>query len=67
VINFIEAQMKTADRLYKMMERDHNERIKDMSMWSEASYSLLRKLDQRDKEIIKLRAEIAALKAASAL
>jgi len=59
--------MKTADRLYKMMERDHNERIKDMSMWSEASYSLLRKLDQRDKEIIKLRAEIAALKAASAL
>lgn len=67
MINFIEAQMKTADRLYKMMERDHNERIKDMSMWSEASYSLLRKLDQRDKEIIKLRAEIAALKAASAL
>jgi SMC interacting uncharacterized protein involved in chromosome segregation len=67
VINFIEAQMKTADRLYQMMERDHNERIKDMSMWSEASYSLLRKLDQRDKEIIKLRAEIAALKAASAL
>lgn len=59
--------MKTADRLYQMMERDHNERIKDMSMWSEASYSLLRKLDQRDKEIIKLRAEIAALKAASAL
>lgn len=67
MINFIEAQMKTADRLYQMMERDHNERIKDMSMWSEASYSLLRKLDQRDKEIIKLRAEIAALKAASAL
>jgi SMC interacting uncharacterized protein involved in chromosome segregation len=67
MINFIEAQMKTADRLYQMMERDHNERIKDMSMWSEASYSLLRKLEQRDKEIIKLRAEIAALKAASAL
>jgi SMC interacting uncharacterized protein involved in chromosome segregation len=67
MINFIEAQMKTADRLYQMMERDHNERIKDMSMWSEASYSLLRKLEQRDKEITKLRAEIAALKAASAL
>ena len=67
MINFIEAQMKTADRLYQMMERDHNERIKDMSMWSEASYSLLRKLEQRDKEITKLRAELAALKAASAL
>lgn len=66
MINFITAQMNVADRLYKMMERDHNERVKDMTMWSEASYSLLKKLEQRDKEIIKLRAKIAALKAASA-
>jgi hypothetical protein len=34
-----------------------------MVVWSETSVSLMNKLKQRDEEIIKLRAEIAVLKA----
>ena len=65
--NFIQMQEEASERLYQMMLDDHKERIRDMSMWAETSVSLMKKLDERDAEINKLRAELVALKAATAL
>ena len=61
--DFMQAQIEASERLYQMMLDDHKERVRDMAMWAETSVSLMRKLDERDKEILKLRAEIATLKA----
>jgi hypothetical protein len=63
VKDFMQAQIEASERLYQMMLDDHKERVRDMAMWAETSVSLMRKLDERDAEIIKLRAEVAALKA----
>jgi hypothetical protein len=63
VKDFMQAQIEASERLYQMMLDDHKERVRDMAMWAETSVSLMRKLDERDKEILKLRAEIATLKA----
>jgi hypothetical protein len=61
--DFMQVQIEASERLYQMMLNDHKERVKDMVVWSETSVSLMNKLKQRDEEIIKLRAEIAVLKA----
>jgi hypothetical protein len=59
----MQVQIEASERLYQMMLSDHKERVRDMAMWAETSVSLMRKLDERDKEILKLRAEISILKA----
>ena len=59
----MQVQIEASERLYQMMLNDHKERVRDMVVWSETSVSLMNKLKQRDEEIIKLRAEIAVLKA----
>jgi hypothetical protein len=59
----MQAQIEASERLYQMMLADHKERVRDMAMWAETSVSLMRKLDERDEEILKLRAEIVILKA----
>jgi hypothetical protein len=61
--DFMQVQIEASERLYQMMLSDHKERVRDMAMWAETSVSLMRKLDERDKEILKLRAEIEILKA----
>jgi hypothetical protein len=61
--DFMQTQIEASERLYQMMLADHKERVRDMVVWSETSVSLMNKLKQRDEEIIKLRAEIAVLKA----
>lgn len=65
--DFMQVQIEASERLYKMMIDDHKERLRDMEMWAETSVGLMKKLDERDAEIIKLRAEITSLKAASTL
>lgn len=65
--DFMQMQIDVSERLYKSMIEDHKERLRDMAVWAETSVSLMRKLDERDKEIDRLRAEITALKAASSL
>ena len=59
----MQVQIEASERLYQMMLADHKERVRDMGMWAETSVSLMRKLDERDEEIKKLRAEIVSLKA----
>jgi|LauGreDrversion4_2_1035121.scaffolds.fasta_scaffold313376_5 hypothetical protein len=65
--DFMQVQIEASERLYKMMIDDHKERLRDMEMWAETSVGLMKKLDERDAEILKLRAEITSLKAASTL
>jgi len=60
--DFIERQMEISDKLFKVMLDDHKERVKDMLVWSEMNHGLMRKLDERDAEITRLKSEIATLK-----
>jgi hypothetical protein len=50
-----------------MMVRDHKERTECMSMMCDTSASLIKKLEERDKEISRLRAELQAYKTAEKL
>ena len=60
--DFIERQMEVSDKLFKVMFEDHKERLKDMLVWSEMNHGLMRKLDERDAEIARLKSELTALK-----
>ena len=59
----MQVQIDASERLYNMMLEDHKERVRDMAMWADTSVGLMKKLDERDAEIIKLREEIRILKA----
>jgi hypothetical protein len=63
--DFLQVQIEASERLYNMMLEDHKERVRDMAMWADTSVSLMKKLDERDAEILKLREEIAVLKASN--
>jgi hypothetical protein len=63
--DFLQVQIEASERLYNMMLEDHKERVRDMAMWADTSVSLMKKLDERDAEINKLREEIAVLKASN--
>jgi hypothetical protein len=63
--DFIQQQIEASERLYAMMLDDHKERTKDMVLWADTGYSLIKKLEDRDVEIRALKAEILSLKAAS--
>jgi hypothetical protein len=65
--DFIQQQIDASERLYNMMLSDHKERTVQMAVWADTSYSLMKKLDERDAEIKSLKAQIVALKAASSL
>ena len=58
----MQVQIDASERLYNMMLEDHKERVRDMAMWADTSVGLMKKLDERDAEIIKLREEIRILK-----
>jgi hypothetical protein len=53
--DFIERQMEVSDRLFKAMFEDHKERMKEIVLWAEMNQGLMRKLDERDAEIARLR------------
>jgi hypothetical protein len=59
--DFIERQMEISDKLFKVMFEDHKERMKEMGVWAEMNLGLMRKLDERDVEILRLKAEINKL------
>lgn len=61
--DFINRQLEISDKLFKVMFDDHKERIRDMAMWAELDASLMKKLDERDAEITRLKEEIVKLKA----
>ena len=67
MIDFIEQQIAASERMFKVMFEDHKERMEGLQMWADMNTSLIRKLEERDAEIEKLRAKIVAFEAAEAL
>jgi hypothetical protein len=61
VKDYIERQMEISDKLFKVMFEDHKERVRDLVMWAELDASLIKKLNERDIEIEKLKARITEL------
>jgi len=62
-VNPIDRHIEASERLYNMMLQDHKERVRDLVEWADMNASLMRKLDERDRRIRELDAEIVALKA----
>jgi len=62
-VNPIDRHIEASERLYNMMLQDHKERVRDLVEWADMNASLMRKLDERDRRIRELEAEIVALKA----
>ena len=60
---FIQKQIESSERLYKLMFQDHMDRVKNVTNVYEISENLQKKLDQRDAEIAKLRRQIRAYEA----
>lgn len=58
--NFIQKQIESSERLYKMMLDDHRDRIEKITTVYELSESLQKKIDERDAEIEKLRRKLQA-------
>lgn len=67
MIDFIEQQIQASERMFKVMFEDHKERMEGLQMWADMNTSLIRKLEERDVEIEKLRAKIVALEAAEVI
>ncbi len=62
-MNMIDRHIEASERLYNMMLQDHKERVSDLVEWADMNASLMRKLDERDRRVRDLEAEIVALKA----
>jgi hypothetical protein len=62
-MNMIDRHIEASERLYNMMLQDHKERVSDLVEWADMNASLMRKLDERDRRVRELEAEIVALKA----
>jgi ribosomal protein L18E len=54
--DFYQKQIEASERLYQMMMDDHNERMKVLVDAYDLSASLVKKLEERDAEIARLRA-----------
>ena len=67
MIDFIEQQIQASERMFKVMFEDHKERMEGLQMWADMNTSLIRKLEERDAEIERLRAKIIALEAVEAI
>ena len=53
--DFYQKQIEASERLYQMMMDDHNERMKTLVDAYDLSASLVKKLEERDAEIDRLR------------
>ena len=60
--DFIQVQIEASERLFKVMLEDHKERMAHAALWGDMNAGLIRKLEERDEEIARLRAQVEALK-----
>jgi hypothetical protein len=56
--NFIQKQIEVSERLFNVMKKDHEERMKQGDIWQKTSTSLIAKLEERDREIKELKEKI---------
>jgi hypothetical protein len=61
--DFYQKQIEASERLYQMMMDDHNERMKVLVDAYDLSASLVKKLEERDKEIESLRVKLRGYEA----
>jgi len=61
--DFMQKQIESSERLYKMMLTDHKERIEKITETYSLSESLQKKLNERDEEIRNLKRKIQAFEA----
>jgi hypothetical protein len=67
MISFIQQQLDASERMFELMHRDHKERMVQIAMWADMNDSLMRKLEERDKEIERLNALLRAHETAEKL
>ena len=60
MISFIQKQLEASERMFELMHRDHKERMGQIAMWADMNESLMKKLEDRDKEISRLNALLRA-------
>ena len=60
--DFIQVQIEASERLFKVMLEDHKERMAHAALWGDMNAGLIRKLEERDEEISRLRAQVETLK-----
>jgi hypothetical protein len=59
VIDFVQKQLEASERLFNMMMQDHKERVHQTMIWADMNAGLVKKLEERDAEIVRLRAKLA--------
>lgn len=59
MIDFVQKQLEASERLFNVMMQDHKERMNQTLIWSDMNAGLIKKLEERDAEIEKLREKLA--------
>jgi hypothetical protein len=67
IASHIQKQLDISEQLFEMMRRDHKERMSQVLVWADMNESLLHKLEERDKEIERLRGLLQAHETAEKL
>jgi hypothetical protein len=67
IASYIQKQLDVSEQLFEMMRRDHKERMSQVLVWADMNESLMHKLQERDKEIERLRSLLQAHKTAEKL
>jgi hypothetical protein len=60
MIGYIQKQIEASEKLFEMMRTDHKERLNQIMVWADMNESLMRKLEERDKEIERLKGLLKA-------
>jgi hypothetical protein len=64
MISFIQKQLDASERMFEMMRQDHKARMEQTIVWADMNESLMRKLQERDKEIERLNVLLKAYETA---
>jgi hypothetical protein len=67
MIGFIQKQIDASEKLFEMMRQDHKERMSQVLVWADMNESLMRKLEERDREIQELKGLLQAHQTAETL
>lgn len=60
MIGYIQKQIDASEKLFEMMRADHKERMTQVLIWADMNESLMRKLEERDREIERLQSLLKA-------
>lgn len=59
MVDFIQKQLEASERLFKVMMEDHKERMHHATVLAEMNHNLMKKLEERDATIEKLRSQLS--------